>query len=116
MSFLKRAKAALRDETSLIIVKENTCEDGPDGGPKEFLDEEDSSLTRYVFLRQGCLFFYSTVLLPSFPSVLYSEVTFPRPHIAVLRRMTSVLSLQRGMYIRWNIKRQADTTDQMASG
>jgi hypothetical protein len=38
----------LRDEESLIIVKENTCEDGPDGTAKEFLDEEDSSLTRYV--------------------------------------------------------------------
>jgi hypothetical protein len=38
----------LRDEGSLIIVKENTCEDGPDGTAKEFLDEEDSSLTRYV--------------------------------------------------------------------
>jgi len=32
----------------LIIVKENTCEDGPDGSPKEFLDEEDSSLTRWA--------------------------------------------------------------------
>jgi hypothetical protein len=40
----------LRDEESLIIVKENTCEDGPDGTAKEFLDEEDSSLTRYVFV------------------------------------------------------------------
>jgi protein N-terminal methyltransferase len=48
VSFLRRAKAALRDETSLIIVKENTCEDGVDGAAKEFLDEEDSSLTRYV--------------------------------------------------------------------
>jgi hypothetical protein len=38
----------LKDEESLIIVKENTCEDGPDGTAKEFLDEEDSSLTRYV--------------------------------------------------------------------
>jgi hypothetical protein len=49
VDFLRRAKAALRDEDSLIIVKENTCEDGPDGSAKEFLDEEDSSLTRYVF-------------------------------------------------------------------
>jgi hypothetical protein len=46
VSFLQRSKASLRDESSLIIVKENTCEDGPDGSPKEFLDEEDSSLTR----------------------------------------------------------------------
>jgi len=50
VDFLRRAKAALRDEESLIIVKENTCEDGPDGLAKEFLDEEDSSLTRYVFV------------------------------------------------------------------
>ena len=48
VEFLRRAKAALRDEESLIIVKENTCEDGPDGLAKEFLDEEDSSLTRCV--------------------------------------------------------------------
>jgi hypothetical protein len=46
VSFLQRSKASLRDESSLIIVKENTCEDGPNGSPKEFLDEEDSSLTR----------------------------------------------------------------------
>lgn len=46
VDFLRRSKAALRDEDSLIIVKENTCEDGPDGAAKEFLDEEDSSLTR----------------------------------------------------------------------
>ena len=50
VDFLRRSKAALRDEKSLIIVKENTCEDGPDGAAKEFLDEEDSSLTRYVFV------------------------------------------------------------------
>lgn len=56
VSFLKRAKASLRpvpdmaDEATcaagLIIIKENCCEDEPDGGPREFLDEEDSSLTR----------------------------------------------------------------------
>lgn len=50
VAFLKRSKAALRDDTSLIVVKENTCEDNADGSPREFLDEEDSSLTRYVFL------------------------------------------------------------------
>lgn len=33
---------------SLIFVKENVCEDGPDGKAVEFLDEEDSSLTRWV--------------------------------------------------------------------
>ena len=50
MAFLKRSKAALRDETSWIVVKENTCEDNADGTPREFLDEEDSSLTRYLLL------------------------------------------------------------------
>lgn len=55
VAFLRRAKAALRvpaidmnEEYAapLIIVKENCCEDGPDGRADEFLDEEDSSLTR----------------------------------------------------------------------
>lgn len=59
VAFLRRAKAALRvtpkpdmaDEADayappVIIVKENCCEDGPDGRAAEFLDEEDSSLTR----------------------------------------------------------------------
>jgi hypothetical protein len=49
----------LRDEESLIIVKENTCEDGPDGTAKEFLDEEDSSLTRYV------VFVLLLIIIPS---------------------------------------------------
>ena len=31
---------------SLVFVKENCCEDGPGGKAVEFLDEEDSSLTR----------------------------------------------------------------------
>lgn len=33
---------------SLMFVKENCCEDGQDGKPVEFLDESDSSLTRWV--------------------------------------------------------------------
>lgn len=37
--------------TSLIFVKENVCEDAAWGKGHEFLDPEDSSLTRYV----GCL-------------------------------------------------------------
>lgn len=32
--------------TSLIFVKENVCEDLPDGRGREVFDEEDSSLTR----------------------------------------------------------------------
>ena len=57
--FLRRARSCLRETStsqtsekgpydSLIFVKENCCEDGADGSPVEFLDEEDSSLTRYV--------------------------------------------------------------------
>lgn len=53
VSFLKRCKAALRDVSGeegyaspVILVKENVCEDGPNGQPAEFLDPEDSSLTR----------------------------------------------------------------------
>jgi protein N-terminal methyltransferase len=45
---LRSSKKALRDENSLIFVKENTCENGPRGTGVEFLDEEDSSLTRWV--------------------------------------------------------------------
>ncbi len=30
----------------ILVVKENVCEDGPNGTPSEILDEEDSSLTR----------------------------------------------------------------------
>lgn len=58
IAFLKKSRSALRDTgssdpakgayESLIFVKENCCEDGPDGKGVEFLDVEDSSLTRYV--------------------------------------------------------------------
>lgn len=58
IAFLKKARLALRDTgltdiekgayESLVFVKENCCEDGPDGKAVEFLDEEDSSLTRWV--------------------------------------------------------------------
>lgn len=57
--FLKKCRQALRDTgltdeekgayESLLFVKENCCEDGPDGAPVEFLDIEDSSLTRWVW-------------------------------------------------------------------
>ncbi|BEJ12456.1 hypothetical protein CspHIS471_0209160 [Cutaneotrichosporon sp. HIS471] len=55
VAFLRRAKNALRAQSidmgdeyaaPIIVVKENCCEDGPDGRASEFLDEEDSSLTR----------------------------------------------------------------------
>lgn len=56
VDFFKRCKLALRppisadDERtqSLIIVKENTCFDKPDGSANTVFDEEDSSVTRYV--------------------------------------------------------------------
>lgn len=55
IAFLRRAKSSLRprnDATdgsgkygpSVIMIKENCCDDID--GPHEFLDEEDSSLTR----------------------------------------------------------------------
>lgn len=58
VAFLRRARAALRHPSDMeddaqseygkpmIVVKENCCEDSPQGAPNEFLDEEDSSLTR----------------------------------------------------------------------
>lgn len=57
--FLKRCKEALRDaDESVIVVKENLCSDGEDGGPVTIFDESDSSLTRYV-----CWVHYSHILL-----------------------------------------------------
>ncbi|TFK54766.1 DUF858-domain-containing protein [Heliocybe sulcata] len=47
VSFLRRCQPALRNPTNgFIIVKENTCSDTPDGGPRSHFDEEDSSITR----------------------------------------------------------------------
>ncbi|WVQ76967.1 hypothetical protein IAR50_006646 [Cryptococcus sp. DSM 104548] len=46
VAFLRRARAALRSPDSFIFVKENCCDEGPGGIPQEFMDEEDSSLTR----------------------------------------------------------------------
>jgi protein N-terminal methyltransferase len=46
VKFLQRAREALRDPASgLIIVKENCCSE-PDGVARTVFDEEDSSLTR----------------------------------------------------------------------
>lgn len=82
VSFLRRAKSALRDEESLIIVKENTCEDGPGGEAKEFLDEEDSSLTRYVSALVLLSFFpiFGTLLV-AFRSFLPPPIIFPVPSL-----------------------------------
>ena len=58
VAFFRKSKAALRKSediseepkaggyTSLIFVKENVCEDAESGKGNEFLDPEDSSLTR----------------------------------------------------------------------
>ncbi|WVF70645.1 hypothetical protein IAT40_005438 [Kwoniella sp. CBS 6097] len=47
INFLKLSKKALREaDDAYIFVKENCCDDGPEGVGQEFLDEEDSSLTR----------------------------------------------------------------------
>ncbi|ORY23610.1 AdoMet dependent proline di-methyltransferase-domain-containing protein [Naematelia encephala] len=47
ITFFKKAQSALRDNTeSFVFVKENCCDDAPGGTGQEFLDEEDSSLTR----------------------------------------------------------------------
>ena len=48
VSFLKRCKNALRDERSLIVVKENLCRDTENGEPRTVFDAQDSSLTRYI--------------------------------------------------------------------
>ena len=46
--FFKRCRAALRESgKSLIIVKENLCQEAADGTGRESFDESDSSLTRY---------------------------------------------------------------------
>lgn len=53
VAFLKRAHSALRPSNtensasrSVMVVKENVCEDLPGNQPQSILDEEDSSLTR----------------------------------------------------------------------
>lgn len=47
VNFLRKAKKALREgDDHYIFVKENCCDDAPGGVGQEFLDEEDSSLTR----------------------------------------------------------------------
>ena len=51
VAFFRRCKLALRNaENSVIIVKENLCEDGPDGSARSVFDESDSSLTRCVII------------------------------------------------------------------
>ncbi|GLB34905.1 putative adoMet dependent proline di-methyltransferase [Lyophyllum shimeji] len=49
VAFLRRSHAALRDKEkgrSVIVVKENVCQDNQDGSACTLFDEQDSSLTR----------------------------------------------------------------------
>jgi protein N-terminal methyltransferase len=46
VTFLKRSAAALRDPTSLIVVKENLCSEKK--APRTVFDDRDSSWTRYA--------------------------------------------------------------------
>jgi protein N-terminal methyltransferase len=46
VSFLRRAKAALRDENSVIVVKENLCTEAEGDDQGVVFDDQDSSLTR----------------------------------------------------------------------
>jgi protein N-terminal methyltransferase len=58
VAFLQRSHAGLREKEkgkSLIVVKENICQDLPDGSPCTVFDEQDSSLTRCVILLSKCL-------------------------------------------------------------
>lgn len=48
VAFMNRSRVSLRDEKSLIVVKENICSDKPDGSAETVFDEQDSSLTRCV--------------------------------------------------------------------
>jgi protein N-terminal methyltransferase len=56
VKFLKQAKVALREPVDpeyprgagVIVVKENTIEDGPNGEPVSVYAEDDSSVTRYI--------------------------------------------------------------------
>lgn len=51
VAFFRRSRAALREKErgkSLIVVKENLCQDLDDGTACTLFDEQDSSLTRLV--------------------------------------------------------------------
>ena len=51
IAFFRRCRAALRTrESSVVVVKENLCNDGEDGSARTSFDESDSSLTRCVSL------------------------------------------------------------------
>lgn len=57
IAFLIRAKKSLRsasdgsgDLDGLIVVKENICEEHTPGVPRTVFDDQDSSLTRYVWV------------------------------------------------------------------
>ncbi|KIP09529.1 hypothetical protein PHLGIDRAFT_102746 [Phlebiopsis gigantea 11061_1 CR5-6] len=77
VAFFRRCKLALRNaENSVIVVKENLCEDGVDGSARTVFDESDSSLTRSdkawkkAFTRAGLTLIYEQVQR-GFPEGLY---------------------------------------------
>ena len=46
VTLLKRTKESLRDEKSVIVVKENVCNENEDGSATTVYDDQDSSVTR----------------------------------------------------------------------
>lgn len=125
VAFLRRAHAALReddeDRQSYIFVKENCCDDGPGGIPQEFMDEEDSSLTRYVrvsfryeIFGLRCFSVSFCVSGVSFFFFAFSAVSrrrlFSSPAIGYpfsVRLPTSIVfSIPRGMTLKTIFKRQ----------
>ena len=49
VAFFRRCRAALREPgKSVVVVKENLCQEDDEGSGRESFDESDSSLTRCV--------------------------------------------------------------------
>jgi len=77
VSFFKKARSALKPfPDSVIVVKENLCQDGLDGSPRSVFDDQDSSFTRSdakwlrLFKDAGLRLIYQQVQ-EGFPSELY---------------------------------------------
>jgi protein N-terminal methyltransferase len=59
VAFFRRSHVALRNKErrkSLIVVKENLCQDEDDGSACTLFDEQDSSLTRFVDSQKHYIF------------------------------------------------------------
>ncbi|KAM6500477.1 methyltransferase domain containing protein [Amanita muscaria] len=81
VAFLLRSKAALRKDgnntRSLIVVKENLCQDHEDGSARTEFDEQDSSLTRSdmafkALFKQAGLKLVKEQVQKGFPEILYA--------------------------------------------